>query len=69
MDDFTPEEREALRGLLEYGDEFQEMMALKGARRLLFKTYRSILIGTAGLVVAGVTLWEHFLTFLRGLIQ
>lgn len=69
MADFTDEEKERIREILKYQGEFEEMMAFRSARKLVFKTYRSVVIGTAGLIVAVVGLWDQIKAILRGMIQ
>lgn len=66
---FTPEEIARLRAILHYDDEFKEMMVLRGAKAVVFKTYRTAVIGTAGLITSVVFMWDFIKSALRGLLQ
>lgn len=69
MSEFSDDEIAKLREILKYSSEFEEMMALRGAKRVVFRTYRAAVIGTAGLIITMAAAWEHIKAFLRGIIQ
>ena len=79
MTDFNENELAALRDMIKHkgefdsmvahNDEFTQMMLLRGAKKLVFQTYRGIILGTAGVIVALVAIFTNLKGAIAGFFQ